>query len=257
MTEESSAAAQWSKLTAETSGEIVDADYSRSPFWQLYAPIAGGKAVPAFVLGQLGQSLDGRIATATGRSHYINGPEAIVHLHRLRALVDAVVIGVGTAVADDPRLTVRHVTGRNPARVVIDPNGRLPATAKLLDRDATQVFVLQASDRPPVAGATGITMQPRNGSFDPHDIIAALAARGLRRLLIEGGAHTVSAFLAAGALDRLHLCIAPLLLGSGPIGVTLPPIDRLETALRPTIAVHRLGDDVLFDCALVKRPSLG
>ena len=79
------------------------------------------------VVGQCGQSIDARIATASGHSHYINGAEGLAHLHRLRALVDAVVVGVGTALADDPQLTVRRVAGPNPARVVIDPNGRLAA----------------------------------------------------------------------------------------------------------------------------------
>jgi riboflavin-specific deaminase-like protein len=210
--------------------------------------------MPAYVVGQLGQSLDGRIATPKGHSHYINGPEAILHLHRLRALVDAVVVGVGTVIADDPRLTVRQVGGPNPARVVIDPNGRLPRGAKLLGDDGAPVFVLQSGDRQPPSGAAAITIEPREGRLDPHDIVAALAERGLRRLLIEGGSYTLSAFLAGGALDRLHLCVAPLLIGSGPIGVALPPIDRLEGALRPAVSIHQLGEDVLFDCAF-QRPD--
>ena len=79
-------------------------------------------------------------------------------------------------------------------------------------------------------------------------IVAALAQRGYKRILIEGGAATVSAFLAAGALHRLHLSIAPMVIGSGPIGVNLPPIDELEAALRPVTVTHHLGEDVLFDC---------
>jgi riboflavin-specific deaminase-like protein len=218
--------------------------------WRLYAPIACAKPAHAYVLGQLGQSLDGRIATPSGHSHYVNGPDAIRHLHRLRALVDAAIVGIGTVLADDPRLTVREVAGPNPARVVIDPNGRLPADARILSDDGVPRFVVQGAGRSARAGATTIEVPERGGRLDPHDIVAALADRGLRRLLVEGGGRTVSAFLAAGALDRLHLCIAPLVIGSGPIGLTLPPIDRLEQALRPTIAVHRLGEDVLFDCAL-------
>ena len=85
----------------------------------------------------------------------------------------------------------------------------------------------------------------------PDDLVsAALAARGLRRLLIEGGARTVSAFLAAGALHRLHVCVAPLLIGSGLPGLTLPPVARLDEALRPTAGVYCLGPDVLFDLDL-------
>ena len=77
------------------------------------------------VVGQIGQTMDGRIATITGQSKYVNGPQGITHLHQLRALVDAVVIGVGTAIADDPLLTVRQINGKSPARVVIDPRARL------------------------------------------------------------------------------------------------------------------------------------
>src|ERR1700722_4202831 len=97
---------------------------------------------PAFVIGQLGQSLDGRIATPTGHSKYISGPEALRHLHQLRALVDAVVVGVQTVIADDPQLTVRHVEGRNPARVVIDPNGRLPPNARMLSDNHATVLTI-------------------------------------------------------------------------------------------------------------------
>ncbi|MEM9139635.1 MAG: RibD family protein, partial [Pseudomonadota bacterium] len=91
------------------------------------------------VIGQLGQSLDGRIATPTGASKYINGQEALRHLHHIRAHVDAIVVGVGTAIADDPQLTTRHVAGRNPARVVIDPRGRMPGGLTMLSDGAAPV----------------------------------------------------------------------------------------------------------------------
>ena len=83
--------------------------------------------------------------------------------------------------------------------------------------------------------------------IDPNDLVAGLARRGLRRLLVEGGSHTVSAFLAAGALHRLHVCVSPVLIGSGPTGLCLPPIARMEQAMRPSCTTHRLGDDVLFE----------
>src|SRR5207253_8868900 len=104
-----------------------------------------GAADGLVAVGQLGQSLDGRVATETGHSHYINGPAGLNHLHRLRALVDAVVVGIGTALADDPQLTVRRVAGPQPARVVIDPRGRLPSGAKLLAQDGTRRLVLTAA----------------------------------------------------------------------------------------------------------------
>ena len=97
-----------------------------APWEELFGPLREGGQDGLVVVGQIGQSLDGRVATASGHSHYINGPVGLAHLHRLRALVDAVVIGIGTALADDPQLTVRRVPGPQPARVVIDPAGRLP-----------------------------------------------------------------------------------------------------------------------------------
>ena len=215
------------------------------PLWSLYAPIAEAGSI---VIGQLGQSLDGRVATATGKSRYINGPEAIRHLHRLRALVDAVVVGVGTVIADDPQLNVREVEGPCPARVVIDPNFRLPDCARMLGDGAAPIYVVQAETRERPDGVTPIVVPRRGEAIAPADIVAALNARGFHRILIEGGATTVSAFLAAGALHRLHLTIAPMVIGSGPVGMNLPPIDELDGALRPRTMTHHLGGDVLFDC---------
>jgi diaminohydroxyphosphoribosylaminopyrimidine deaminase/5-amino-6-(5-phosphoribosylamino)uracil reductase len=243
----------WPRLLAlaagRAQGEPAGMEGDAAALWRLYAPLAAGSR-HGFALGQIGQSLDGRIATATGHSHYINGPAALDHLHRLRALADAVVVGIGTVLADDPQLTVRRVEGRNPARVVIDPNGRLPADARLLAGDGVRVLVLQAGNRPRPSRIEAVALAARASRLDPQAIRAALAERGLRRLLVEGGARTLSAFLAAGALDRLHVAVAPLIIGSGPTGLDLPPIERLEAARRPAVTIHRLGDDVLFDCAL-------
>ncbi len=211
----------------------------------IYAPIARGP----FVLGQLGQSLDGRIATPTGHSRTISGAGGITHLHRLRALADAVVVGIGTVTADDPRLTVRAVAGRDPARVVIDPNGRLPARARLLADDGAPCILVQTADQPRPARVMALTLPGADGRIDPHELVAALAARGLHRLLIEGGGQTVSRFLAAGALTRLHVCVTPVVIGSGPTGLCLPPIDRMEEAMRPRCRTHLLGEEVLFDFA--------
>ena len=217
------------------------------PLWGLYAPLA---SAPAFVMGQIGQSLDGRVATPTAKSRTINGPEAIRHLHRLRALEDAVVVGVGTVIADDPLLSVRDVPGRSPARVVIDPNFRLPLTARLLQGGGAPVFVIQNEARARSGGATPIIVPSVSGAIPPQAIIAALAEKGMRRILIEGGPATLSAFLAAGALDRLHVSVAPIILGSGKVGINLPPIDELAEALRPRASLYDLGGDMLFDCDL-------
>src|SRR5215470_15731116 len=119
------------------------------PWSEIFGPLREGPVDALVVVGQIGQSLDGRIATESGHSKYINGPAGLTHLHRLRALVDAVVIGVGTAMADDPQLTVRRVAGPNPARVVIDPNGRLAPTARLLADDGVHRLVITGTNAAP------------------------------------------------------------------------------------------------------------
>lgn len=217
-------------------------------------PIARIVAAPAgqpFVVAQLGQSLDGRIATPTGESRWINKQAALVHVHRVRAAVDAVVVGIGTVIADDPMLNVRHVQGRHPARVVIDPGGRLPPSARMLADDGCRRVVVRSSDAPVPPGVEVLHVPRTADGLDPNAVVAALAAIGLPKLLIEGGATTVSRFVDARAIDRLHVLVAPVILGSGKPGLSLKPIARLAEALRPSAAVHVLEDgDVLFDCDL-------
>ena len=222
------------------------------PWEELFGPLRDLRNGETMAIGQLGQSLDGRVATPTGHSHYINGPAGLNHLHRLRALVDAVVVGIGTALADDPQLTVRRVSGPQPVRVVIDPNGRLAAGARLLAEDGVRRIILTARGMGPSLphGIETVELPISGGQIAPSAILAALRERGLRRILIEGGADTVSRFLAAGCLDRLHVIVAPIVLGSGRVGLTLPPIERADQALRAPMHVHRLDDEVLFDCDL-------
>ncbi len=222
------------------------------PWADLFAPLRTGAVDDLVVIGQIGQSLDGRIATETGHSHYINGPAGIEHLHRLRALVDAVVVGVGTAIADDPQLTVRRCEGPHPARVVLDPKGRLAGSAKIFAADGVRRLVVTAADTrcAPPAGVEIVALPLEGGHIAPHDVLASLAERGLRRILIEGGADTVSRFLAAGCLDRLHVMVAPIILGSGRASFILPPVERADQALRVPMRTFRLDGETLFDCDL-------
>ena len=220
----------------------------------LYLPLTRG---PDLVIGQLGQSLDGRIATVSGKSHYITGPEDIRRVHRLRALVDAVIVGAETVALDDPQLTVREVEGENPVRVVLDPHGRLGQDRRIFsDRAARTLVVRRATAHGSPSGTPGdgpeVLTLPASGSdgFEPGAVLEALRARGLRRVLVEGGGVTVSRFLEAGLLDRLHLTIAPILMGSGRPGITLPPIETLDQALRARCRHVPLGDDLLFDLDL-------
>lgn len=230
------------------------------PWAGLFGPLRTGAADGLVVVGQIGQSLDGRIATPSGHSKYINGPAGIEHLHRLRALVDAVVVGVGTAIADDPLLTVRRVEGPQPARVVLDPKGRLPASAKVFADDGVRRLLITAEGTrcAPPSGVEVLALPITGKHIAPATILAALAGCGFRRILIEGGADTVSRFLTAGCLDRLHVMVAPIILGAGRESFILPPIERADQALRMPITAHQLDDEVLFDCDLsAQRLPLG
>ena len=229
----------------------------------LYMPLTRG---PDLVIGQLGQSLDGRIATVSGKSSYITGPEDIRRLHRLRALVDAVIVGVVTVALDDPQITVRKVEGENPVRVVLDPDGRLGQDRRVFSDGVAPTIVVRragvddpqaARDGPddpkgPGDGPPEVLTLPASGAegFEPGAVLEALRARGLRRVLVEGGGVTVSRFLEAGVLDRLHLAVAPMLMGSGRPGITLPPIETLDQSLRAQCRHVPLGDDLLFDLDL-------
>ena len=226
----------------------------------VFGPLRKGTVDDLVIVGQLGQSLDGRVATESGHSKYINGPAGLVHLHRLRALVDAVVVGVGTVIADDPQLTVRRVPGPQPARVVIDPKGRLGADARMFaDNGVRRLLIIEQGIRcRPPAGVEIVTLPMADGQFAPAAILAALAGCGMRRILIEGGADTVSRFMAAGCLDRLHVMVAPIILGAGGPGLILPALDRADQAPRMPVRVHKFEDDVLFDCDLsAQRVTLG
>lgn len=209
-----------------------------------------------FIVAQLGQSLDGRIATLTGDSRYIGSAPSLGHLHRIRAHVDAVVVGIGTVLADDPRLNVRLCAGSNPARVVIDANGRLPADAKCLDgADGARRIVLRRQDAaaPPLAPDVEVVVLPAraDGHFDPAEIARALARLGFSRVLIEGGARIIGQAIDAGIVDRLHLMVSPVIIGSGQAGLDLAPIQHLREARRPPVEIALMGEgEVLFDCDL-------
>lgn len=221
---------------------------------------------PAWVLGQLGQSLDGFIATTTGDSFFVSGEHCLLHLHRLRALCDAVIVGAGTVAMDNPQLTTRRVPGHQPVRVVLDPAARLDGKARVFrDAQAQTLWVCDAQHAHvahsrlhaahhdtcevlPIEGliATNNMVAP----YRPRQVVQALAQRGLRLLFVEGGGVTVSRFFAAGALDRLHLAVAPVLIGQGRRGLQVPSHEVMADCLRPQVRTLALGTDILWDMDL-------
>jgi len=231
---------------------------SVSLYGPLLAPAAAGDG--CFVLGRIAQSLDGRIATASGASRWISGPADIVHTHRLRALFDAIVVGAGTVRADDPQLTTREVLGPSPVRVILDTNRRLDASYRVFqDGFPTLLCTAEGSPGEERLGTAEVLRLPRSsGGVSPAALLRMLAMRGLRRVFVEGGGITVSRFLAAGMLDRLHVTVAPLLLGGGVPAFTLPPAAAPVDGMRFTWTVHDMAPDILLDIPLHRtHPILG
>ena len=203
-------------------------------------------------------SLDGHIATASGESQWISGPPARERAHALRASHDAIMVGTGTAVADDPQLTCRlpGLDHRSPVRVVIDRHLRIPPTARLIadaHRVPTWVLTLQSADPDRRAAflASRVTLidvdHDSTGQVDLAAALGVLGERGITRLLVEGGAGLAAAFFRARLVDRLVWVHAPLAIG----GDGIPAIAGLDlTALAHAPAFERLstqtiGDDVL------------
>jgi riboflavin-specific deaminase-like protein len=229
-------------------------DHPQHALIDLYLPLCGATSVAPITVGHLGQSLDGFIATRSGDSQFVTGPENIVHLHRMRALSDAVVVGAGTVAADDPLLTTRQVSGPNPLRVVFDPGRRLDAHYRIFsDADAPTLYACAASELAAGErrlGSAEIIALDDGGVPPVAQLLAALRGRGCARVFVEGGGVTVSAFLEAGLLDRLQMAVAPLIVGSGKPAIRLAPKDVLSDCQRPAYRVFRMGGDVLFDCDL-------
>jgi diaminohydroxyphosphoribosylaminopyrimidine deaminase / 5-amino-6-(5-phosphoribosylamino)uracil reductase len=234
---------------------------SARPLLDLYLPLCAANAGRPLAIGHLGQSLDGCIATRSGDSYYVTGPDNVLHLHRLRALCDAVIVGAGTVARDDPQLTVRHCEGANPVRVIIDPRRRLGLDHRVFAAGDARTLLVCADANVRAAdsahGAAEVVGVPgdETGKLRLDALLARLRERGLDSIFVEGGGATVSSFLEAELLDRLHVAIAPLVTGSGRRGLSLPARDTIAECLRPSYRVFAMGGDVLFDCDLRALPA--
>jgi diaminohydroxyphosphoribosylaminopyrimidine deaminase / 5-amino-6-(5-phosphoribosylamino)uracil reductase len=188
-----------------------------------------------FVTWKYAATLDGRCAAADRSSRWITGPAARADVHRLRAEADAVLVGVGTALADDPQLTARDsATTRQPLRVVLDTEGRTPPGARVRDA-AAETLILTAAD----------VKRGPDGRLDLTAALHLLYDRGVRSVLLEGGPTLAGAFLAAAIIDKMIGYLAPALLGAGPTALGDAGVGSMSGIRRLTITdVSRLGDDV-------------
>lgn len=205
----------------------------------------------SFVTLKLATSLDGRIATASGESRWITSPEARQTVHRLRAEHDAVLVGVETALADDPELTVRldGFEGAQPARVVLDSRQRLPVTSKLARtaEDVPTYVVCGSAPRADLLGQGVRVLQAADaGRPSPLAALNALAGAGLNRIFIEGGGQVAASFLRAGLVDALEWFRAPMVIGAeGRPGIGDLALSALSDAPRLNrVDVRQVGSDL-------------
>ena len=202
-----------------------------------------------FVTWKAGMTIDGRVAAPDGTSRWITSAESRADVHRLRARVDTMMVGIGTVLADDPQLTVRDANGNpagpQPLRVVIDSHGRTPSTARVLD-DSASTWVATVQD----AGTDGA------GHVDLAAVLRRLYRQGRRHVLLEGGPRLAAAFFDAGLVDEALVYLAPALLGAGRSaldGGTVTTLSQLHrTQLRD---VARIGPDVRLRYAVRSTPA--
>lgn len=190
-----------------------------------------------FVTWKAGMTIDGRVAAADATSRWITSPDSRADVHALRARVDTIMVGVGTVLADNPRLTVRdehgEPVGRQPLRVVVDSVGRTPTDARVLD-DMAETWL-----------ATVESVGGPDAMVDPAAVLAELWRRGKRHVLLEGGPHLAASFLDAGLVDEVLAYVAPTLLGAGPSALAGGRVRTLADAHRAELVdVTRLGPDV-------------
>jgi 3,4-dihydroxy 2-butanone 4-phosphate synthase/GTP cyclohydrolase II len=213
-----------------------------------------------YVLLKYAQTLDGRIATSSGDARWISGKKERTVSHALRARCDGIMVGVGTLLSDDPRLTVRLVPGASPIRVVLDSNLRSPLGAHAFDEEAaTVVMTTDASDEAARAllreRNVGIRVVSRGESgVDLRETLRILRSEGIETLLVEGGSRVITSLLATGFVDRLIVSLAPMVMGTGIQGVGDLGTRRVqESVALKNRSVHLVGTDVLIAGDVITR----
>ena len=214
-----------------------------------------------FVTIKYAQTLDGRIATATGESQWISSETSLKYTHQLRAAHDSILVGAGTVIKDNPELTVRLVRGRNPLRVIVDSELKIPKQAKVFQNISgarTLIATIKTSADPKFqsiadSGVEIITIKAdRKGNVDLIKLFKILAARNISSILIEGGAQIITSTLKNNLANRLITIIAPKILGSGIEAVGDLNIRKLSLAKKLSIQkVSRCGDDIIIDSRLI------
>jgi riboflavin-specific deaminase-like protein len=227
--------------------------------------MATTKTARPAVTVKFAQTLDGRLATSIGESKWISSEQSLKFAHKLRSEHDAILVGVGTVLADDPQLNVRLVQGRDPVRIVVDSRLRIPTRARLLSDGAGRGTLIATTERAAAGrvrklqtlGAEVLRLPARQTSakgkagVDMAALLVELGRRGIKSVLVEGGAEVITSLLRAKLVDRLIVVIAPKIIGRGKESIGDLGITRMRDAMKfLNVKVRRIGADLVFDARL-------
>ena len=193
-------------------------------------------------IGQIGQSLDGKIALNNGSSHYINEKESITYLHCLRSISDGVLVGINTIIKYNPLLTTRKIKGPNPIRLIIDPTLKLTNKYKIFKDDNKNIIFTNSSKEKKFINTNIVKFPKKNFTKNIYDY---LKKTSLQTILIEGGPTTLSHFIGLKLLNYMQFIISPTIIGSGIDSVRLKPISDLKNALRAKNTICKLGKEII------------
>lgn len=224
---------------------------------RVYLPILVGAALAkragtSFVAGHVTQTLDGRIACENGQSQWIGNVADRHHSHRMRALLEGVMVGANTALHDNPMLTVRHVEGEDPRRIVVSGRGSVltdDGALSVMTRPGCEVFIGTAQEVEPTDESVRVNrVESLDGQLQPAAILETLREHGIHTIYLEGGAGILSSFLQARAIDLLQIHIASIILGAGLPSLRLPAVDHVDDGVHMHMDHAILDGHVLLTC---------
>ena len=193
-------------------------------------------------IGQIGQSLDGKIALNNGNSHYINEKESIIYLHCLRSISDGVLVGVNTIMKDNPFLTTRKIKGDNPIRLIIDPSLKLTNRYNIFKDNNKNIIFTNSSKEKKLKNTSIVKFPKKNFTLS---IFKYLKKTSLKTILIEGGPTTLSHFIEHKLINYMQFIISPTIIGSGIDSLKLKPITNLKNAIRVKNTINKLGKEII------------
>lgn len=207
-----------------------------------------------FVTVSYAQSLDGSIAQRPGHPLNISSRDSLILTHRLRAIHEAILVGIGSVLADDPQLTVRHATGRNPQPVILDSRLRFPSYAKLLNgsRPVPWIVTSDQADRSREQTLKGLGAEiirlpaDEDGRINIRTLMRCLAQKGIRSLMVEGGSQVITSFILARAVNQFVVCIAPFFVGGTPIIDVTAGLKPSQYPRLVNIYHEKVGSDLIL-----------